>query len=104
MTKAELADKIYEKAGLPKKEATGMVDTLFDTIKTVLSEGETIKIAGFGTFLVRKKGARRGRNPKTGLELQIDQRMIVTFKPSLQFKTLVENYKTSPNNVKELKG
>ncbi|MBI5026645.1 MAG: integration host factor subunit alpha [Nitrospirae bacterium] len=90
MTKADLADVIYEKVGLSKKDAIGIVEVLFETMKGILSEGESIKITGFGTFLVRKKGARKGRNPKTGVELQIDQRKVVTFKPSLQFKALVE--------------
>jgi integration host factor subunit alpha len=90
MTKADLADKLYEKIGLPKKEATSIVETLFDSMKNILSEGESIKITGFGTFLVRKKGSRKGRNPKTGDELEIEQRRVVTFKPSLQFKALVE--------------
>lgn len=90
MTKAELADKVYEKVGLPKKEAAEIIETLFNSMKNVLSEGESIKIAGFGTFLVRKKSARKGRNPKTGLEIQISQRKVVTFKPSLQFKSLIE--------------
>jgi integration host factor subunit alpha len=90
MTKADLSDRLYEKIGLPKKEATAIVETLFESMKSILSEGESIKITGFGTFLVRKKGARRGRNPKTGTELEIEQRRVVTFKPSLQFKDLVE--------------
>jgi len=90
MTKADLADGIYEKVGLSKKEALGIVEILFDSMKNILSEGEAIKITGFGTFLVRKKVARKGRNPKTGSELQIDQRKVVTFKPSLHFKALVE--------------
>jgi len=90
MTKADLADKLYEKIGLPKKEATSIVETLFDSMKNILSDGESIKITGFGTFLVRKKGSRKGRNPKTGDELEIEQRRVVTFKPSLQFKALVE--------------
>jgi integration host factor subunit alpha len=90
MTKADLADKLYEKIGLPKKEATSIVETLFDSMKNILSEGESIKIMGFGTFLVRKKGSRKGRNPKTGDELEIEQRRVVTFKPSLQFKAIVE--------------
>ena len=90
MTKADLADKIYEEVGLSKKEAASIVELLFDSMKNILSDGESIKITGFGTFLVRKKSARRGRNPKTGEEIQIEQRRVVTFKPSLQFKSLVE--------------
>lgn len=90
MTKADLADKIYEKVGLPKKEAEEIIEILFRSMKNILSEGESIKVSGFGTFLVRKKSARKGRNPKTGLELQISQRKVITFKPSLQFKAAVE--------------
>ena len=90
MTKANLADKIYEKIGLSRREAVDIIETLFDSMKGILSEGESIKITGFGTFLVRKKSARKGRNPKTGSELEISQRKVVTFKPSLQFKALVE--------------
>lgn len=90
MTKADLADRLYDKVGLPKKEATAMVETLFESMKNILAEGESLKITGFGTFLVRKKGSRKGRNPKTGEELEIEQRRVVTFKPSLQFKSLVE--------------
>ncbi|MEK7307810.1 MAG: integration host factor subunit alpha [Nitrospirota bacterium] len=90
MTKANLADKVYEKVGLSRKEAVEMIEVLFESMKGILSEGESIKITGFGTFLVRKKGTRRGRNPKTGAELQITQRKVVTFKPSLQFKAVVE--------------
>jgi len=90
MTKADLADRLYEKVGLPKKEATAIVELLFNSMKNILAEGESIKITGFGTFLVRKKSERKGRNPKTGSELIIEQRRVVTFKPSLQFKALVE--------------
>ncbi|MEW6714595.1 MAG: integration host factor subunit alpha [Nitrospirota bacterium] len=90
MTKAELSDKIYEKIGLSRKEALGIVEMLFESIKSILADGESIKITGFGTFLVRKKSARKGRNPKTGTELEIEPRKVVTFKPSLHFKALVE--------------
>jgi len=90
MTKAELSDRIYEKIGLSRKEALGIVEMLFESIKSILADGESIKITGFGTFLVRKKSARKGRNPKTGMELEIEPRKVVTFKPSLRFKAMVE--------------
>ncbi|MBI4838037.1 MAG: integration host factor subunit alpha [Nitrospirae bacterium] len=90
MTKADLADTIFEKVGLSKKESMDILETLFDSMKAILSEGESIKIAGFGTFLVRKKKARKGRNPKTGAELQITPRKVITFKPSIQFKTAAD--------------
>lgn len=90
MTKADLADKVYEKVGLSRKEAVEMIETLFSSMKSILSEGESIKITGFGTFLVRKKSSRRGRNPKTGEEMEITARKVITFKPSLEFKSVVE--------------
>ncbi len=90
MTKADIVDRLCERVGLPKNEATEIVELLFRTLKNVLSEGESVKITGFGTFLVRKKGTRKGRNPQTGEEIQIKQRRVVTFKPSQQFKALVE--------------
>lgn len=91
MTKANLVDHIYEKVGLSKKEAMEMVELLFETIKDTLSQGESIKLSGFGTFSVRSKGSRRGRNPKTGVEIEIEPRRVVTFKPSVQFKSAVES-------------
>ncbi len=90
MTKADLVGRLCERVGLPKNEAVEMVELLFDSMKGILSEGESVKITGFGTFLVRKKGTRKGRNPKTGEEIQIEQRRVVTFKPSQQFKDIVE--------------
>ena len=90
MTKADLADKVYEKVGLSRKEAVEMIETLFSSMKSILSEGESIKITGFGTFLVRKKSSRRGRNTKTGEEMEITARKVITFKPSLEFKAVVE--------------
>ncbi|MBI5140923.1 MAG: integration host factor subunit alpha [Nitrospirae bacterium] len=91
MTKADLVNHIYEKVGLSKKEASDMVEVLFETIKESLSQGGSIKLSGFGTFSVRNKGSRRGRNPKTGVEIEIEPRRVVTFKPSVQFKTQVES-------------
>lgn len=91
MTKADLAGDVFEKVGLSsKKDAMQIVETIFDSMKAILAEGESIKITGFGTFLIRKKGARRGRNPKTGVEVPITPRKVVTFKPSIQFKALIE--------------
>ncbi len=90
MTKADLADRVYEKVGLSRKEAVDMIETLFSSMKGILSEGESVKITGFGTFLVRKKTSRRGRNPKTGEDMEITARKVITFKPSLEFKAVVE--------------
>ena len=66
MTKADIVEKIYEKVGFSKKESAELVETVFDLIKTTLEDGDKIKIAGFGNFVVEEKSDRRGRNPQTG--------------------------------------
>lgn len=90
MTKADLVRMIFEKVGLPKVEAQKIVETIFETIKQTLSEGESVKISGFGTFNVKRKRERRGRNPQTGDELQITARKVVVFKPSNIVKDIVK--------------
>jgi integration host factor subunit alpha len=90
MTKADLVEIIFEKVGLSKKEAQDIIEIIFDTIKHSFVEGESVKIPGFGTFNVRKKAARRGRNPQTGDELEISPRRVLTFKASNQLKALIE--------------
>jgi integration host factor alpha subunit len=90
MTKADLVDAIFEKVGLPKKEAQDIVEILFDTIKQTFTEGESVKISGFGTFNIRKKTSRRGRNPKTGEDLEITPRRVITFRVSNQLKEEIE--------------
>ena len=83
MTKAEIVQAIYNRlGGFSKKEAADLVDLVFDTMKETLARGETIKISGFGNFLVREKQPRPGRNPQTGTEITIDARKVLTFKPS----------------------
>ncbi len=89
MTKADIVTEVYEKVGLSKKEASEIVEFVLDTIKNTLKDGETVKLAGFGNFVVRQKGKRKGRNPKTGEEIEITPRKVVTFKPSMVFKGYV---------------
>lgn len=90
MTKADIVDAIFEKVGLSKKEAQDIIEILFDTIKQTFAEGESVKISGFGTFNVRKKVSRRGRNPKTGEDLEIAPRRVITFRVSNQLKEEIE--------------
>ena len=90
MTKADLVEKIFEKIGLSKKEAQEIIEILFDTMKLTFIEGESIKISGFGTFNVRQKKSRRGRNPKTGEDLEITPRRVITFRASNQLKSVME--------------
>jgi integration host factor subunit alpha len=86
MTKADIVEKIYEKVGFSKKESAELVEVVFDIIKTTLENGDKIKIAGFGNFVVKEKADRRGRNPQTGEEITISARKILTFKPSQVLK------------------
>ncbi len=82
MTKVDIVDKIYEKVGFPKNEVAKIVDTVFDMIKETLQREDKLLISGFGNFAIRNKRARRGRNPQTGVNLEIAPRRILTFKPS----------------------
>jgi integration host factor subunit alpha len=81
-TKASIIDAICEKIGLPKKDSTDVVELLFNTMKDTLERGENLKISGFGSFTVRHKKSRLGRNPQTGQAMEITARRVVTFKPS----------------------
>ncbi|MDD5434561.1 MAG: integration host factor subunit alpha [Nitrospira sp.] len=86
MKKADIANELYDKIGISKKEALDIVELILGTLKESLQSGETVKIAGFGNFVVRKKRERKGRNPKTGEEIGITPRRVVTFRPSHIFK------------------
>jgi integration host factor subunit alpha len=91
MTKAEIVEQIYEQVGFSKKESAELVEKVFETIKDTLARGEKVKISGFGNFVVRPKNARKGRNPQTGEEILLDARRVLTFKPSLVLKNLLND-------------
>ncbi|MGH7963697.1 MAG: integration host factor subunit alpha [Candidatus Binatia bacterium] len=82
MTKADIVERIYEKVGFSKKEATDIVESIFTLIKQHLEQGEKIKISGFGNFVINTKRPRKGRNPQTGEEIIISGRRVLSFKPS----------------------
>lgn len=86
LTKADLVEAIYEKIGFSKKEAQDLVELVFKIIKDTLSQGEKVKISGFGNFVLRDKNSRTGRNPQTGEAIQISKRRVLTFKPSQVLK------------------
>ena len=86
MTKADLVDKIHANTGLTRDEAFVYLETILETIKKTLETAETVKITGFGSFAVRKKNSRRGRNPLTGEPITITARKVLTFKPSIILK------------------
>lgn len=89
MTKADIVEVTYDKAGLSKKDVAEVVDLLFETIKGTLEQSEPVKISGFGNFSVRQKRARRGRNPQTGDEITISERKVMTFKASQILKNMI---------------
>ena len=91
MTKADIVEHIYERVGFSKKESAELVERVFDIIKDTLAKGEKVKISGFGNFVVREKNARKGRNPQTGEEIRLDARRVLTFKPSLVLKTVLND-------------
>ncbi len=82
MTKTDLVEVVYERAGLSRKEAAEAVDSVLEIIKDSLRRGEKVKISGFGSFVVNRKRARRGRNPQTGAPLIIESRCVLSFKAS----------------------
>ena len=93
LTKADLADLLFEKVGLNKREAKDMVESFFEEVRMALENGDGVKLSGFGNFQLRDKPQRPGRNPKTGEEIPITARRVVTFHASQKLKAMVEkNY------------
>ena len=86
VTKADLAEHLFEKVGLNKREAKEFVDLFFEEIRSALIQEESIKLTGFGNFDVRKKSERPGRNPKTGQQIPVTARKVVTFHASQKLK------------------
>ena len=87
MTKAEIARIVHERVGLSKKESAQIVESVLDVVRGSLVSGEDVKLSGFGHFTVRQKHARRGRNPKTGGDITIAPRSVVSFRASQLLKT-----------------
>ncbi|MFZ6724655.1 integration host factor subunit alpha [Undibacterium sp. MH2W] len=96
LTKAELAELLFEHVGLNKREAKDMVETFFDEIRDALERGESVKLSGFGNFQLRDKPQRPGRNPKTGEEIPITARRVVTFHASQKLKGMVDDASGQP--------
>ena len=89
LTKAEFVESVYSTVGLSRRDSADVVELLFESIKETLARGEPVKISGFGNFVVREKNARKGRNPQTGQEILLDARRVLTFKPSLVLKNVL---------------
>jgi integration host factor subunit alpha len=92
LTKAEMAEALFQDMGLNKREARELVEMFFEELRTALANGEQVKLSGFGNFDLRDKNRRPGRNPKTGEEIPITARRVVTFRPGQKLKTRVEGY------------
>ncbi|WP_428606043.1 integration host factor subunit alpha [Sedimenticola sp.] len=92
LTKADIAEKLFDELGLNKREAKEMVEMFFEKVRISLQEGAQVKLSGFGNFDLREKKERPGRNPKTGEEIPISARRVVTFRPGQKLKARVEAY------------
>ena len=92
LTKAEMAERLYEDVGQNKRETKEFVDAFFDALREALEQGRQIKLSGFGNFDLRRKNQRPGRNPKTGQQIPISARTVVTFRPGQKLKERVEAY------------
>ena len=95
LTKAKMADQLFDELGLNKREAKEIVELFFAEIRDSLENNVQVKLSGFGNFDLREKGERPGRNPKTGEEIPITARRVVTFRPGQKLKARVEAYSGS---------
>ena len=92
LTKADMVEHLFDELGINKREAKELVEGFFEQIRAALENGEPVKLSGFGNFELRDKGERPGRNPKTGEEIPISARRVVTFRPGQKLKSRVERY------------
>ena len=92
LTKADMAEMLFDELGLNKREAKEIVEKFYGEIGSALENNDNVKLSGFGNFELRDKSGRPGRNPKTGEEIPIAARRVVTFKPGQKLKSRVENY------------
>ena len=92
LTKAAMAEMLFDELGLNKREAKEFVDQFFEEVRMALEAGHDVKLSGFGNFVLRNKSERPGRNPKTGEEIPITARRVVTFRPGQKLKQRVEAY------------
>lgn len=92
LTKADLAERLFSDIGINKREAKDLVELFFEEIRTALEHGHNVKLSGYGNFCLRDKTIRPGRNPKTGEEIPISARRVVTFRAGQKLKERVEQY------------
>jgi integration host factor subunit alpha len=104
MTKADIVERIYERVGFSKKEASEIVESIFEVIKARLEQGEKVKISGFGNFVINEKRPRKGRNPQTGDEIIISGRRVLSFKPSQVLKRTINMSLSEHAPIDEIDG
>ena len=92
ITRSQLSEAVYQEVGLSRNESADLLDSVLNKISDTLAGGDSVKISSFGSFSVREKGQRVGRNPKTGEEIPISARRVVTFRPGQKLKQRVEAY------------
>ena len=97
LTKSDIVEDLNNEIGLNKREAKELVDMFFNEIKNLLSEGHDVKLSGFGNFQLRNKSARPGRNPRTGEDVEISARRVVTFKSGQKLKESVKTLTNEPD-------
>lgn len=93
LTKADMAERLFEELGINKREAKDLVEIFFEEIRSALEQRRQVKLSGFGNFDLRDKNQRPGRNPKTGEEIPITARRVVTFRPGQKLKARVDEFK-----------
>jgi integration host factor subunit alpha len=96
VTRADLSEIVYQRVGLSRTESAELVQSVLDEICDAAARGETVKLSGFGSFVVRSKGERVGRNPKTGVEVPILPRRVMVFKPSNVLKAKINGREVTP--------
>lgn len=97
LTKADMVEHLFEELGLNKREAKDLVEMFFEEVRDALETGRHVKLSGFGNFMLRDKTQRPGRNPKTGEEIPVTARRVVTFRPGQKLKQRVEEYAGNGN-------
>ena len=95
VTRADLCEAVYQKIGLSRTESSKLVEAVLDEICDAVARGENVKLSSFGSFVVRDKGERIGRNPKTGVEVPIEPRRVMVFKPSNVMKARINGQDAS---------
>jgi integration host factor subunit alpha len=97
VTRADLSEAVYQKVGLSRTESAALVELVLAELCNCLTAGETVKLSSFGSFTVRDKGERVGRNPKTGIEVPIEPRRVMVFKPSNVLKARINGLEVDEN-------